>query len=157
MMESNEIKTTEITGNKAASDEVKEKKVKFPVYLPPDAMELMNMLYQRDNCRSKTEFMEKALRFYCGYLLTKESAATDFLAPQIAEMTDGIVSGSEQKLSRAMFKIAVELGAVTHMLAAMNHIDEQTLHSLRAMCTDEVRKINGIINFEKAVRFQHSE
>ena len=56
-----------------------------------------------------------------------------------------------------MFKIAVELGAVTHMLAAMNQIDEQTLFKLRSMCTDEVRHINGVINFEKAVRYQHEQ
>ena len=61
------------------------------------------------------------------------------------------------KLSRAMFKIAVELGAVTHMLAALNEIDDETLFRLCMMCIDEVKRINGIINFEKAVRYQRSE
>lgn len=73
-----------------------------------------------------------------------------------ATMTEGIVKGSEQRLSRAMFKIAVELGAVTHMLAALNEIDDETLFKLRIMCVDEVKRINGIINFEKAVRYQRS-
>lgn len=56
-----------------------------------------------------------------------------------------------------MFKIAVELGAVTHMLAALNEIDDETLFKLRMMCTDEVKRINGIINFEKAVRYQRND
>ncbi len=43
------------------------------------------------------------------------------------------------------------------MLAAINDIDDETMVKLRAMCTDEVRKINGVINFEKAVRYQRSE
>lgn len=115
------------------------------------------MLYQHDNCKSKTEFIEKAVRFYCGYLLNKEHTATEFIAPQLAEIIEGIVKGSEQKLSRAMFKIAVELGSMTHMLAAINSIDDETLFKLRSMCTDEVKRINGIINFEKAVRYQRSE
>lgn len=89
-------------------------------------------------------------------LLNKEHTATEFIAPQLATMTEGIVKGSEQRLSRAMFKIAVELGAVTHMLAALNEIDDETLFKLRMMCTDEVKRINGIINFEKAVRYQRS-
>ena len=70
---------------------------------------------------------------------------------------EGIVKGTEQRLSRAMFKIAVELGAITHMLAAVHDIDDDTMIKLRAMCTDEVRRINGIINFEKAVRYQRSD
>lgn len=81
----------------------------------------------------------------------------DYLAPQIATITEGIVKGTEQRLSRAMFKVAVELGAVSHMLAAIHGIDDDTMIKLRAMCTDEVKRINGIINFEKAVRYQRSD
>ncbi len=72
-------------------------------------------------------------------------------------LLDGIVKGSEQRLSRGLFKIAVELGAVTHMLAAIHEIDDDTLQKLRAMCVDEVKRINGVINFEKAVRYQRRD
>ena len=138
------------------NDGVTAEKIKFPLYVFPDTMENVDMLYEIDNCRSKTEFMEKAIRFYCGYLLNKESTATEFIAPQLAVITEGIVKGSEQKLSRALFKLAVEVGALTHMVAAINEIDDDTLQKLRIMCVDEVKRINGIINFEKAVRYQRS-
>ena len=138
----------------ALFDNVASEKLKFPLYIFSDTMEKVNMLYETDNCRSKTEFMEKAIRFYCGYLLNKESTATYFIAPQVAVITEGIVKDSEQKLSRALFKLAVEVGALTHMLAAINEIDDETLKKLRIMCVDEVKRINGIINFEKAVRYQ---
>lgn len=152
-MKSRSEKEKETVEKQAVSDDVK---VKFPLYIFPDTMEKVDMLYEADNCKSKTEFIEKAVRFYCGYLLNREHTATEFIAPQLAAMTEGIVKGSEQRLSRAMFKIAVELGAVTHMLAALNEIDDETLFKLRMMCTDEVKRINGIINFEKAVRYQRS-
>lgn len=152
-MKSKSEKERETAKKQTVSDDVK---VKFPLYIFPDTMEKVDMLYEADNCKSKTEFIEKAVRFYCGYLLNNEHIATDFIAPQLAAMTEGIVKGSEQRLSRAMFKIAVELGEVTHMLAALNEIDDETLFKLRMMCTDEVKRINGIINFEKAVRYQRS-
>ena len=132
-------------------------KVKFPLYVFPETMQKIDMLYEADNCKSKTEFIEKAIRFYCGHLLNKDSVAAEYAAPQITAITEGIVKGTEQRLSRALFKVAVELGAVSHMLAAINDIDDETMVKLRAMCTDEVRKINGVINFEKAVRYQRSE
>lgn len=142
--------------NRAASDDVTEGKIKFPLYIFPDTMRAVDMLYESDNCKSKTEFMEKAIRFYCGYLLNQEHSTTEFLAPQLAVITEGIVKGSEQKLSRALFKLAVEVGALTHMVAAIHEIDDDTLKKLRIMCVDEVKRINGIINFEKAVRYQRS-
>ena len=138
------------------NDGVTAEKIKFPLYVFPETMKTVDILYKSDNCSSRTEFMEKAIRFYCGYLLNKESTATEFIAPQLAVITEGIVKGSEQKLSRALFKLAVEVGALTHMLAAINEIDDETLKKLRIMCVDEVKRINGIINFEKAVRYQRS-
>ncbi len=156
-MESKLQKSNKTADNSMTLNDVSDGKIKFPLYLFPETMDIVNMLYQHDNCKSKTEFIEKAVRFYCGYILNKEHTATEFIAPQLAEITEGIVKGSEQKLSRAMFKIAVELGAVTHMLAALNNIEDETLFKLRQMCTDEVKRINGVINFEKAVRYQREE
>lgn len=156
-MESKNTKKASSAENAKNSDDVAMDKIKFPLYLYPDTMDIVNALYEHDNCGSKTEFIEKAVRFYCGYLLNKEHTATEFIAPRLAAITEGIVRGSEQNLSRAMFKIAVELGALTHMLAAMNDVDDATLYKLRLMCSDEVKRINGIINFEKAVRYQRSE
>ncbi|HEZ7986810.1 MAG TPA: hypothetical protein RWO09_07740 [Ruminococcus sp.] len=158
-MQSDTIKNTE---GRASYTEVlavayEDKKQRFGLKIFPETLEIVDTLFEHDNCKSRSEFIEKAVRFYCGYLLNKEHTATEFIAPQLAEITEGIVRGSEQKLSRAMFKIAVELGAVTHMLAALNNIEDETLFKLRQMCTDEVKRINGVINFEKAVRYQREE
>lgn len=155
-MESDLQKKRKSTENSTLSNDVVAEKIKFPLYIFPDTMAKVDMLYEIDNCRSKTEFMEKAIRFYCGYLLNQEHTAIEFIAPQLAVITEGIVKGSEQKLSRALFKLAVEVGALTHMVAAINEIDDDTLQKLRIMCVDEVKRINGIINFEKAVRYQRS-
>ena len=157
MAESQQKSKKQKSRNTAGLENVREEKIKFSNYFSPDVMELVNQLYQQDNCRTKSEFVQKAVRFYCGYLLTQENAATEYLAPQIASVTEGILSGTEHRLSRAMFKIAVELGAVTHLLAAVNDVDDETLYKLRAMCTDEVKRINGTISFESAVCYQRSD
>ncbi len=68
-----------------------------------------------------------------------------------------MVHGSEQRINRNLFKIAVELGKLSHMVAAANDVSNETLSELHAMCVDEVRRINGMIDFEKAVNYQRSE
>ena len=107
------------------NDGVTAEKIKFPLYVFPETMKTVDILYKSDNCSSRTEFMEKAIRFYCGYLLQNKPELVDYLAPQLATLTEGIVKGTEQRLSRALFKVAVELGAVSHMLAAINDIDDE--------------------------------
>lgn len=130
-------------------------KEKFPLWAYPETLEEVSEVYEQDNCRSKSEFIEKAVKFYLGYL--KQEKNVNYLSPRITSSVEAVIHGSEQRLSRNLFKIAVELGKISHTLAAANDVDEDTLHELHAMCVDEVRHINGCINFENAVRFQNDE
>lgn len=131
-------------------------KTRFGVYFFPETLKTVDCLYKSDNCSNRSEFVEKAVRFYCGYLLQNKPELIDYLAPQIGTITDGIIKGSEQRLARAIFKLAVEVGVQTHLLAAINEMSDSALFKLRSGVTDEVRRINGIINFESAVREQRS-
>ena len=130
-------------------------KQKFALWAYPDTLEKVDNAYEGDNCKSKSEFIEKAIRFYLGYL--KQEDNVSYLSPRITSSVDAVVYGAEQRINRNLFKIAVELGKLSHTLAAVNDVDEETLQELHEMCLDEVRHINGVINFEKAVRFQNEE
>lgn len=128
-------------------------KIKFPLWLLPATMESVDELYTGDNCKSKSEFIEKAINFYIGFLKSEDNV--NYLSPRITSSVDAVVHGAEQRINRNLFKIAVELGKLAHTLAAANDVDEDTLHELHLMCVDEVRHINGTINFESAVKFQN--
>lgn len=130
-------------------------KVKFPLWAYPETLKDVEVHYPNDNCRSQSEFIEKAIKFYIGYL--DEEKSVNYISPMITETVKAQIKGTEQRLARLMFKVAVELGAISHMLAAVHDIDDDTMIKLRTMCTDEVKRINGIINFEKAVRYQRSD
>ena len=127
-------------------------KEKMAVYFHPETMRKIEQEYREDNCSSKTEFIEKAVRFYIGYLRQQEEV--DYLSPLITETVKAQIKGTEQRLARLLFKVAVELGKLSHMTAAINDVDDETLEKLHAMCVNEVRRINGIIAFEDAVGYQ---
>ena len=101
--------------------------------------------YRHDNCKSQSEFIEKAISFYIGYL--DEERSVNYISPLITETVKATIAGTEQRLSRLMFKVAVELGKISNMLAAVNDIDDETLRQLQSMCVNEVRRINGIISY----------
>lgn len=127
-------------------------KQKMAVYFQPETIKKLEQEYREDNCASKTEFIEKAVTFYIGYLRQQEEV--NYLSPMITETVKAQIKGTEQRLARLIFKVAVELGKLSHMTAALNDVDDETLKSLHAMCVTEVRKINGIIDYEDAVSYQ---
>lgn len=128
-------------------------KIKFPLWLYPKTMEEVNYRFAEDNCASRSEFIEKAINFYIGYL--KQEKNVNYLSPRITSSVEAVINGSEQRINRNLFKIAVELGKLAHTIAAANEVDEDTLRELHAMCVDEVRHINGALSFESAVKFQN--
>ena len=129
-----------------------EKKAKFPLWVYPQTIENVRTHYRHDNCKSQSEFIEKAISFYIGYL--DEERSVNYISPMITETVKATIAGTEQRLSRLLFKVAVELGKISNMLAAVHDIDDETLRQLQSMCVNEVRRINGIISYEDAVEFQ---
>ena len=51
----------------------KDLKRKFALWIRPSLLEEVDSLYKSDNCASRSEFMEKALRFYIGYLASSHA------------------------------------------------------------------------------------
>ena len=129
-------------------------KTRMAVYFQPETIKKIEQEYRRDNCASKTEFIEKAVKFYIGYL--NEEDNINYLSPMITETVKAQIKGTEQRLARLLFKVAVELGKLSHMTAAVNEVDDETLDKLHAMCVNEVRRINGIIDYEDAAEYQNS-
>lgn len=129
-------------------------KQKLAVYFQPEIVKEIEFYYRNDNCSSKTEFIENAVKFYLGYL--KEEDNINYISPMITETVKAQIKGTEQRLARLMFKVAVELAKLSNISAAVNDVDDDTLSKLHEMCVLEVRKINGIIDFEDAVDYQNS-
>lgn len=127
-------------------------KRKFALWIRPSLLEEVDSLYQKDNCASRSEFMEKALRFYMGYLSSQENQ--DYLAQVIPSTVKGIVDESSNRMGRLLFKMAVEQAVTSNILAAVCEVDQQKLERLRNQCIQQIRKTNGMISFEEALRWK---
>mgnify|MGYP001536631441 FL=1 len=67
-------------------------KIKFALRIAPETQQLVKELCERDNCQSQKEFIEKAIRFYAGYVSGKE--ATAYLPPALVAAMRGTVQDS---------------------------------------------------------------
>lgn len=122
------------------------------LYLEQEVLDLCDSLRQQANVRSRNEFVNEALRFYCGYLTSMK--AEDYLLQSLASVMTGTVQDSENRLARMDFKLAVELSKLAHVIAYTHEVDEDALNKLHLKCLDEVKRINGAIDFESAYKYQ---
>ena len=132
--------------------ENQEVKRRFQLWIKPSTLEQADRFYRQDNCASKSEYIEKAVLFYSGYLSSNQSQ--DYLASIIPSTVKGIVDESANRMGRLLFKMAVELAVTENILAAVCEVDQQELKRLRGQCVQEVRRTNGMLSFEDALRWQ---
>ena len=133
----------------------REKKIRTPLWIYPSAVALIEELYVRDNCKSKSEFIEKAVRFYCGYLKTE--GGNEYLPRVLISTMRGMLDCFEDRQAALLFKLAVEVCMMLHVTAATNEIDGDTLSRLRGRCVQEVKALRGAISFDRTVRFQKED
>ena len=130
-------------------------KVKFAMRIKPETQELIRQWYEKDNCQSQNEFIEKAIHFYVEHLAAEESSR--FLPSALVAALRSTVQGSENRIARLLFKLTVEISMMMHVLAAGLEIDASQLDALRWQCVQEVKKTNGSITFKDTLKKHEGE
>ena len=130
-------------------------KTKFSIRVDADLVALADTYIQNSTVKNRTELIENALRFYLGFLTAQK--AEDYLLQTLSSVMVGTVQDSENRLARMDFKIAVELSKLSQVIAYSHDIDEDALKRLNLKCLEEVRHINGTIDFENAYKYQKRE
>lgn len=133
-------------------NESKEGKRKFALWIRESTLEKVRQWFERDNCSSQSEFIEKAVLFYIGYLASE--GAGDYVPRIIVSTLQGIVNESSNRISRILFKQAVEQAIAMNVIAATCNISRDQLDKLRGMCVNQVKKTNGSYSFQDAYDLQ---
>ena len=135
--------------------EMESGKVRKAFYIEEDILEQVDSLLQQADVRSRNEFVNQALRFYIGYLTSEK--IENYMLSTISSVMHSTVKDSENRMARAMYKLAVETSKLSHVIAYSHGVDEETLRKLQAKCAEEVKRINGAVQFEYAYKYQRTE
>ena len=136
-------------GGECLEDDTKKR---IPVWLYPKTLKRMDECLDLGNCKSRSEYIENAVSFYNGYLLSKESSP--YLPVILTSAMSGIVEASENRTSRLLFKLAVELSMLMNLYAAQSDVGEEILEKLRGKCIQDVKHTNGSVNLESVMAYQ---
>ncbi len=123
-------------------------KVRKGFYIEEDLLEQMDGLLEQADVKSRNEFMNHALKFYIGYLTSEK--IENYMLSTISSVMHSTVKDSENRMARAMYRLAVEISKLSHVIAYSHGVNEEKLKKLQVKCMDEVKRINGAVRFEDA-------
>lgn len=126
-------------------------KDKYAFWLTPETKAEVARLYTETTAQPK-RVRGKGTRFYCGYVRTRDDQC--FLPSTLSDILEGTLGIMANRIGKLLFKQLVELGILSHIIAADTHVDQATLERLRGRCVNDVKRTNGQIQFKDILQFQ---
>ena len=105
-----------------------------------------NVKLTKSNNRS--EYINEAIDFYNSYLHSQNNE--DFVSETLMKMFQSTMDSFEKRMSRQMFKQAVEISKIFWLIAKELKVNPENADVLHESCVQEVKRINGAIQFPLA-------
>ena len=122
--------------------------------MKPETAQKLEHWYKADHCRSRNEFVEKAVNFYAD-ALAAENSTTLPLAIQTA--IDARLKLFEGRIASLLYKQAVEMDMAMSILLQSLNVSEEVLRQERAKSIAAVKRTNGQLRLEQKLRELESE
>ena len=81
-------------------------KEKFALWITPECKQLVDDCYADNQCQSRSEYIEKAIWFYSGFLHAEK--ADRYLPKVLQQILSGTLDRFAERIGRQLFKLAVE-------------------------------------------------
>ena len=114
------------------------------LYIDTDLLARCDAAIPLTDARSRSEFICDAIEHYIATLNVKGSGKV--LTPALESVIGGKIAGAENRISRMIFKLAVEIAVQNHLTAGRYQFEDGYLEELRDYCAQEVASTNGRMN-----------
>ena len=125
-------------------------KEKYAFWLTPEAKKMVESDVVLGNCGSQSEFVEKAVRFYDGYLKAQNAGA--FLPHAVADVLEGMLGVFANRMAKLLFNLTVEHNIINHLLAADVDMTREDYNKMRGNSVREINSTRGTISPKDVIR-----
>lgn len=133
---------------------MRENKDRLNFRMKPETAEKLEHWYKADHCRSKNEFVEKAVNFYADSLAAENSTT---LPLTIQTAIDGRLKLLEDRMAAILYKQAVEIDMALSILLQSVNVDESVLRQERAKSVVAVKRTHGRLRMEQKLHELENE
>ena len=127
-------------------------KVKFPLWIYPSTHQLVKNNYKKDNCRTMSQFIERAILYYIGRVNADDD--TSYLPNAFLSNMKSIVSESDKKTLELLYKLTVEMSVMMNILAVTNDVNYATIQKLRHDCILAMKEAYAKYPFDIVLAWQ---
>ena len=125
-------------------------KEKYAFWLTPETKKMIEINAPLSTCGSQSEFIEKAVRFYDGYM--KAQSAGAFLPHAVADVLEGTLGVFANRMGKLLFNLTVEHNITNHLLAADVDMTRDEYNELRSGSVHEVNSTRGAISLKDVIQ-----
>lgn len=130
-------------------------KSRYSLWLSDDNMKKADMVYSLDHCKSRSEFVDRAIRFYCGYV--ESNIAEDYIADVFVQTLFPKLDNMKKDLIKSVYNMALQLSMLIHFEAASCDYSDEELKQLRNKCIADIKRAQGVIDFSSAIHYQRGD
>ncbi len=123
-------------------------KVRTGIYISEDLLRECDE-YLSKNHGSRSELIESALRLYLATRKIKDKS--EVLAPELAECISAASDEGITKISKGLFRYAVEVEMLIALLAETFEVSKNHLKDVRCEAVNNVRRTRGKINLDDLI------
>ena len=125
-------------------------KEKYAFWFTPEAKKMVESDVALANCGSQSEFVEKAVRFYDGYLKVQNAGA--FLPHAVSDVLEGTLGVFANRMAKLLFNLTVEHNITNHLLAADVDMTREEYNKMRGGSVREVTSTRGTISLKDVIQ-----
>ena len=123
-------------------------KVRTGIYISEDLLRECDE-YLTKNRGSRSELIESALRLYLATRKIKDKS--EVLVPELAECISAASDEGITKISKGLFRYAVEVEMLVALLAETFEVSKNHLKDVRREAVNNVRRTRGKINLDDLI------
>ncbi len=123
------------------------------IRMPDEQWKMCQEISKELGYRYPSDFIRDAIEFYVEW--TKRDSSEKFLTPALESVVRGIVKDSEDRICRLLFKMAVDMNMLSHLVLQDYRYSDEELRELRRESVRIVSDTNGTIHLGENTDLWH--
>ena len=123
------------------------------IRMPDEQWKMCQEMSDELGYRYPSDFIRDAIDFYVEW--KKSKSAEKFLTPALESVVRGIVKDSEDRICRLLFKMAVDMNMLSHLVLQDYRYSDEELRELRRESVRIVSDTNGSIHLGENTNLWH--
>ena len=128
---------------------MRDEKIKTGISISKDLLKECDDYLSKSKYQNRSELIESALKFF--FATRDISEKSEILVPELAECIAKASDDGITKLSKGLFRYAVEVEMLIALTADKFHVNEKELERIRKDAVNNVRRTKGKINLDELI------